>query len=87
MESTFVKQTETYFIGRHNTTTDEHAVMDYNSYLGNYHPLSDIESAKGFADQAKAQKIVSTLNVLAEIQEETYEFYLLKKLSDVTVVV
>lgn len=53
MGSKFVKQTETYYVGRHNTTTDEHVVMDYNSYLGMYQPLTELENAKGFTDQEK----------------------------------
>lgn len=71
-------------MARHNATTDEHAVMDYNSYLGMYQPLTEIENAKGFAEQAKAQKLRDMMNMMAEFNSAPYTHYVLKRVSTVT---
>lgn len=86
MESTFVKVTEEFVVARNNTTTEVHEIMQYQEYSGMYSPTSEIKYATLFESESKAKELAQVLNTLAKFNEATYEYYVLKVSSAVSVV-
>ena len=84
--SEFVKQDSKFFVGRHNTTTGKHEVMQYNSYNGNYNAREDLHLGETFDTAEKAQQLVDMLTMIAQFNGATYEYYVLQEDSNVTVV-
>lgn len=82
--SIYVKQEVKYFVARHNTTTDQEELMQYQSYAGAYMPTQELKSATAFDTVEKAKQLKDMLNMMAQFTGAIYEHYVLKQDSNVT---